>query len=286
MRCVSINQSAEFAEEKGRAAFPCGKCVGCRVNNRRKWAARIALEAWEYPISGWVTLSYDKKHLPEDVGIHKQHLRDFLENLRTIRGGRWHRFFGVGEYGNETRRPHYHVILYGFVPKITTKMCEYDGKKVLRALDERVEEAWGNGGTFTDRLQGDAATVLRRSSYVARYTTKKLRSEEDQKKWAAWLGTRSDEFSIQSRRPGIGVAAVDRLAEAICSNRFETLPRTVRIAGRMYPLDRYMLDKLEEKTGLSRGYAQTSEPLSIEHLQKISRVQKKRHERHSQGETF
>lgn len=59
--------------------------------------------------SCFITLTYDDDHT--DGQLHKTHLQDFF---REIRRGSKIRYFSCGEYGDNTGRPHYHAIIFGF----------------------------------------------------------------------------------------------------------------------------------------------------------------------------
>lgn len=163
--------------------LPCGGCVGCRMARAREWALRCTLELREHDSSRWCTLTYDDSHLPPT--LVKRDLSGFIKRMRA-RGERL-RFFGCGEYGERTHRPHYHAILFG-----------------LRE-ESRVQACWPFGFARVDPLTPAAI------SYVAGYCAKKVG-------WKLESGERVDyktgevfeyqaPFLLMSRRPGIGAAA-------------------------------------------------------------------------------
>lgn len=80
------------------------------------WVARMMLEAQEHEISSFVTLTYDQEHEPKDRSVSKRHCQLFLKKLRKEIAPREIRYFAVGEYGGETWRPHYHLIIFGLYP--------------------------------------------------------------------------------------------------------------------------------------------------------------------------
>lgn len=61
---------------------------------------------------------------------------------------------------------------------------------------------------------------------------------------------RVPEFSLMSRKPGIGLEAVEDVKKALLSyNSVDNFRRTVRFDGKEWPLGRYLLDKLQQELG-------------------------------------
>lgn len=104
----------------------CGQCMGCRIARSREWADRCMLEL-KYASSAWfLTLTYDDEHIPmsaysdpetgELAGrcntLARRDVQLFLMRLRKAFPESVIRFFGCGEYGPETIRPHYHMIVF------------------------------------------------------------------------------------------------------------------------------------------------------------------------------
>lgn len=95
---------------------PCGKCGFCGATRRSDWALRIAYERRMHGVSHFVTLTYANAHLVWHSGIpqlHRAHTQLFFKRLR--KAGFKLRYYGVAEYGSQTLRPHYHVLLFGDV---------------------------------------------------------------------------------------------------------------------------------------------------------------------------
>lgn len=258
-RCLNIGRSLEA--EKGieyagiYCKFPCGSCVNCRRNQQRKWVARMALEERTHRESSWVTLTYDEDNLPADSCVRKEHLRRFLKTLG--RKEIWPRYFAVGEYGNRTGRPHYHVLLFGRHPGFVYRR----GK----LFDPGIESAWPFGGTYTESFS-TSRKPLGRIMYLASYAAKKWTKETPD--------GRSPEFAHMSKRPFIGAAALDQL-ETACY-QLPHIPRTIRIGGRLWPLDRLLRDKLSRRTGLAHAPPESTESLTIAEQSAKNRKQQKR----------
>ena len=186
---------------------PCGQCIGCRLEYSRQWANRCMLEAQEHSSNYFLTLTYDDNHLPENLiidestgeikqsPVHTLVKRDFQLFMKRLRKntGQEIRFYGCGEYGDDTFRPHYHIIVFG--------LELYDLKPLKRSFagfwyytSPTIQRCWKKGFSMVCDVSWDTC------AYVARYVTKKLR------------GTRADiykdfnmepPFSLMSRKPGI-----------------------------------------------------------------------------------
>ena len=210
--------------------IPCGKCLGCRLDYARRWADRMILE---YQTTGkglFITLTYDEDHLPDPVGIQndgrpiaplvKSDLSGFIKRLRSYISDKGYddkiRFFGCGEYGEKGHRPHYHVILFG----IDMDFLENFSHSEIRGNNElgqpyyqnlMIQKRWSKGIT-----QVSPASYLT-MGYVARYTVKKALGNN----WAIEQNI-EPEFTLMSRRPGIGVPFLeDHLDEVRNNSRFK-----------------------------------------------------------------
>jgi len=97
---------------------PCGKCAFCGATRRSDWALRLHYEGRLHYGSKFITLTYANCHLVWRDGhpqLHRRHTQLFFKRLR--KAGYKLRYYGVGEYGCQTFRPHYHVLLFGDVPE-------------------------------------------------------------------------------------------------------------------------------------------------------------------------
>ena len=94
-------------------SVPCGQCLSCRIDYSRDWAARCVHESQLHAVNSYITLTYDDFHLPDNYGLEKDALQKFMKRYRKM-FGKGIRFFGCGEYGEETSRPHYHLIIFGY----------------------------------------------------------------------------------------------------------------------------------------------------------------------------
>src|SRR5574341_130610 len=187
---------------RGTLPFGCGQCLPCRINRRRIWTHRIMLEAAKHAKSAFVSLTYASGQLPVKNRIATLRPRDvqlWLKRLRRATGSL--RYFLVGEYGDETQRPHYHAAVFG----IDAGACVFCRHQYRRSgCDCLLARSWGLGNVHVGDLTEKSA------QYVAGYVTKKMTSVSDGR-----LHGRHPEFARMSLRPGIGAAAMVDVARVL-----------------------------------------------------------------------
>ena len=222
----------EVAEREGltlqandACLIPCGRCIGCRLDYSREWAVRCMKEVEQYEHNYFLTLDYDDAHLPVGFGsdgisnptLEPNHVSEFMKRLRKKLKDKYNldgvRFFACGEYGDQTLRPHLHIILINCpLPDLTDKHpIPVDGViKKIRQYDSSGEQLYYSpliASCWTDkdgnpRGRSPIGQVTFEScAYVARYVVKKQYGEgaEIYEK----LGI-APPFVRMSRRPGIG----------------------------------------------------------------------------------
>lgn len=112
-----IDQNEEYP-----VSVPCGKCLPCLVNKRTDWMFRLEAEHRSSKGAIFVTLTYDRNHLPSNGSLDKKHLQLYLKKLRKQdqkeNGETKIRYFAVGEYGSNYGRPHYHLLLFNVSEKL------------------------------------------------------------------------------------------------------------------------------------------------------------------------
>lgn len=121
---------------------PCGKCLNCRLQRRSEWVTRIAHESLYHDEKVFLTLTYDKYNVPLDdafrSSLKKSHLQNFFKRLRKNTGKKI-KYFACGEYGDNTKRPHYHAIVLGIGLNKSDKdavmdawpFCDWNNKQIL-----------------------------------------------------------------------------------------------------------------------------------------------------------
>lgn len=243
----------------GQMPCPCGKCIPCLINRKRLWKHRLLLESYCHDQSAFVTLTYndDKLYYRNDLTseellqptLRPKDLRDFLKRLRKAISPKLVRFYGVGEYGDKSARPHYHLALFGYEPcwyGSTRKDKHAAGGSCCPPCD-LIFKQWGKGGIDNATLENDSA------AYIAGYVTKKLTNPNDTKA-KNFLAGRFPEFARMSNRPGIAARAVDKIADALLSEfgpymltEHGDVPVSLFHGTSSLPLGRYLRQKLRRK---------------------------------------
>lgn len=194
--------------------IPCGHCWACKLNYSAEWATRIMCEAKEHQHNYWITLTYDDEHLPKyeaftdgentfyDDGtwngtLEPEQVTRFIKRLRKELNTTGMKYFYCGEYGEHTKRPHYHMILMG-APLDITKFYDFhqDDAFKMHWKSEQIEKLWKYGMIDVSELEWSNA------AYTARYCVKKIFNEPKSETEYAKMGKIS-EFVRMSRRPGI-----------------------------------------------------------------------------------
>jgi len=184
-----------------RMTVPCGQCVGCRLERSRQWAVRCMHEASLHERNCFVTLTYSDEFVPRFGSLLMDDWQKFFKRLRRSLDERV-RFFGCGEYGTESGRPHYHACLFGvdFADKVL--WSHRSGHDVYRS--PLLERVWKYGQSEIGSLTFESA------AYVARYSLKKVTGGKASAHYecvdpdSGEISSRLPEFATMSRRPGIG----------------------------------------------------------------------------------
>lgn len=222
----------------GAVPFGCGQCLPCRINRRRLWMWRQFLESLCHDENAFVTFTYSDQFAPSDGGLCPAHARDFLKRVRYHVNerdeGRKFRFFLVGEYGDQTFRPHYHLSLFG----------------LGFAHREIIQACWPFG--FAQTAEFNETTA----QYVAGYVTKKLTSKDDCR-----LEGRYPEFARMSNRPGLGAPAMRIIAESLrCDAGLADIraagdvPFQLKLGKKSIPLGRYLREKLRDEMEIPEAW--------------------------------
>ena len=204
---------------------PCGRCLPCRVNKKRVWVTRNLLEAMCYDHNTFTTLTYSDENLPEE--LKRKDLTDYIKKLRRIRRIPT-RYFGVGEYGTKSGRPHYHLLLFGLE---------------LNMARDYTDKAWDKGFHYHGTVSKESV------EYVTGYMAKGWSYKNNPK-----LEGRTPEFASQSRRNpgGIGLPGIQQVAENIRKSGYDFgIIRQLKFGGKNYPLGRYLTEKLCHELGIT-----------------------------------
>jgi hypothetical protein len=216
----------------------CGQCIACRLNRKRFWVGRMLLEHHFSGHSFFVTLTYNDDNVPTHLGEDGNPVQtldpyDFKKwTMRWRKRFGKLRFFGVGEYGDRTQRPHYHAVIFNESP---------------HTVEWKVRQTWNEESKGFSMVSefNDA-----RARYVAAYTVKKMNAKHPA------LGDRAPEFARMSRLPPLGYMGMKAIESQLSSRagaqaiaERQSLPDQFRYEGKLYPIGDYWKGKLEERLG-------------------------------------
>lgn len=231
------------------SAFGCGQCTPCRINRRRIWAHRIMLESYQHAESSFVTLTFSDAQLPADLSVTPRTISLFIKRLRKMLGTPV-RYFAVGEYGDQSGRPHYHLALFGY-PKCQRGRTDFR-RQVCCEVCSTIARCWTDPQTGEPYGTVEVAPLEPGSAnYVAGYTVKKWTRDDDPR-----LEGRLPEFARMSLRPAIGLFAMDDIASDLMSlqsydDRYIDVPLALSHGQKQMPLGRFLRRKLRERLGRS-----------------------------------
>lgn len=170
MKCIS-----PYYIPKKHQQVPCGRCNFCLQSRRADWTFRLLREAKHSLSEYFLTLTYEESNMPlgeqELPTLHKRDLQMFIKRLRKASANKL-RYYAVGEYGTETQRPHYHVIMFNLEKRIV----------------QQLHKIWQNGICHV----GDVSQAS--IHYVTGYVINRYRDYPG----------RAPPFATMSRRPGLG----------------------------------------------------------------------------------
>lgn len=197
-RGITFSRNASFSGSPLK--LPCGQCIGCRLERSRQWAMRLMHEKRDHEFSSFVTLTYRDTDLPGSGTLVKRDLQLFFKRVRKKLGKC--RYFAAGEYGETTKRPHYHAIIFGIDWKDRRLYSRPKGEPLYTS--KVLDGLWGHG----DCKIGDV--TFESCAYVARYICDKVTGDAAGD-WYSWVDNNGEihevlpEFVVMSRKPGIGM---------------------------------------------------------------------------------
>ena len=178
--------------------------------------------------SAWfVTLTYNHEEIPTNGSLRPQDLQRFFKALRRDRPPKSLSYFGCGEYGETSQRPHYHAVLFGLDLLDKHLWRDHPSRPAWRS--RTLESYWKLG-------HSEFSTVTPQSaSYVSGYVTKKVSKRDDPNAYVrvddqtGELFDIEPEFTRMSLRPAIGKRWIEKYWREV------------------YPLDRIIFNGREYK---------------------------------------
>lgn len=237
----TVNRDGEY---EFSLMVPCQQCLGCRIDYSKHWADRIVMEQLVSPKDTcyFITLTYNDDSLYsecltgerfeytvdgspvilEGASLDKSHVQLFMKRLRSYYEEHFNhqgiRFFLAGEYGDRTRRPHYHLCVFN-LPIYDLEVYSNNFRGDTLYNSKTLEQIWGKGYVVIGELNWETA------AYTARYVVKKYKGKASEDFYKS-VGNVLPEFTLSSRRPGIAAAYFDKEVEQIYRHDCIQLPST------------------------------------------------------------
>lgn len=227
------------------------------------------LESYLREDNCFLSLSYRDEALPICATglptLSRSHFTLWLKRYREEIYPLKIRFYGVGEYGERTWRPHYHVIVFG------QKMCErgrtLKDPRTGRPLWEKccdqcrlIGKTWGKGDVDLGEVNVQSAR------YVSNYVIKRLTDPSNLD-----LQGREPEFGTMSRHPGIGADMMHDVGSSLMyydlEKKLDDVPHSLRHGGQEMPLGRYLRGHLRKILGRDEKAPESTIKASQEKLQ-------------------
>lgn len=295
--------------------LPCGQCVGCRLERSRQWAIRCVHEAQLHNDNCFITLTFDQESLDKrdiSMSLDRKDLQRFFKRFRKyihddyfrthklarfLKKSRFTRkfidryvqskiqkirYYACGEYGEQSKRPHYHSIIFGY--DFPDKVLEHikDGKRYYSS--KILSRLWPFGNNIITDVSFDTC------AYVARYIMKKHLGKDAYLQYfdyfdqdtGEFVGHRIPEYTTMSRRSGIGKAWLDKYLQ-------DVYPKDkVFMKGRGYskppkyydtqyeiinPSDFLRLKQARVEASLVQSSDNTSDRLAVKQVVKLAQIQ-------------
>nr|QJB18835.1 MAG: replication initiator protein [Microvirus sp.] len=178
MPCITplkIKNKRKTSSDYAYNVVPCGKCPQCQQKRVNSWIFRLLQEEKRHVTALFVTLTYTPENAPRsDAGLltlSKSDCQNFLKRLRKNTGCKTIKYYLAGEYGGQTRRPHYHAIMFD-------------------VTEQQILENWQHGAIHVGNVTQQSI------GYCAKYINKG-------KIIPMWNGDdRVPEFSLMSKKMG------------------------------------------------------------------------------------
>jgi hypothetical protein len=220
----------------------CWQCLGCRLWVRADWQTRCMLEARMHESNLFLTCTYDDEHLPKDLDVSLREAQLFVKRMRK-RFGADLTFMQLGEYGDQTARPHYHSTWFGLSVEDGQLFSAKRGNRLYRSSS--LEEVWGLGNVLV------APATAQTMAYVAGHQLKDLVNVRERSRSGyelldvstGELRKRRVPFRTQSNRPAIGRRWFDKYWRDV----FVANQGTVILNGERRSAPRYFWRLLEKQ---------------------------------------
>jgi len=199
-----------------KVPVPCGRCPPCKQRRVESWVFRLLQEEKQHTSAVFITLTYDTQHVPISpngfMTLQKSDYQLFMKRLRKANPTWTLKYYACGEYGSQTKRPHYHAIIFGVEDSAA------------------IHDAWGLGTTHVGSVSDKSI------AYTMKYIDKAKRKKEHER------DDRLPEFALMSKGLGANYVQdeqIQRYHQADLSRLYVT-----REGGHKVAMPRYYRSKL------------------------------------------
>lgn len=197
---------------------PCGKCIECMKLRVNSWFIRLMNELKHCESAYFITMTYDDFHLPYtengNMNLNYRDVQLFMKKLRKLNNEKTDKkikYFVSGEYGENTHRPHYHMVIFNV------------------ADVDFIHRCWIYGGVHVGKVEEKSIY------YTLKYTLKRAH-----KGVLDPLDDRANEKALMSKKLGIKF-----LTDSMIKYFKDDVTRPVTyLDNKKLPLPRYYRDKL------------------------------------------
>lgn len=204
----------------------CNRCPPCKHSRVNGWVFRMLEQAKVSTTSHFVTLTYDTRFVPISengfMTLRKEDFQNFMKRLRKLCGDAKLKYYAVGEYGTNNKRPHYHAVMFNVPdPQLFADAWSLAGVQL--------------GSVHIGKVTGDSIAYTMK--YIDKLQGVKKHSRDD----------RAPEFPLMSMGLGKSYLTPEMIAyhQADISRLYVTKPGGDRVA-----LPRYYRQKIYSDTDL------------------------------------
>lgn len=163
------------------AYLPCGKCLGCRLDNSKNKAIRAMKHLMMHDGVGYfITLTYDDEKIKfyhgegddRATNLHKEDFVLFMKRLREYFPEAKLTYIHSGEYGDKKGRAHHHLILFGLDKfgdeRFFTQRARHSRGTYRYATSEILDRLWRYGNCIISSVSYNTCRYV--SSYILKKT--------------------------------------------------------------------------------------------------------------------
>lgn len=148
---IRVRNPAKSLRKRSEQPFldvPCGRCAECLSKKRLEWVLRLKLEYQSCDSAFAITLTYSDENLP--IKLDKRDIQKFIKRMRYyFQDYKTIKYLVVGEYGDRTKRPHWHCVFFNAVLK--------PGQDLYKVLNNLWPDIWyvgdNKGACYTYMLK-------------------------------------------------------------------------------------------------------------------------------------